>query len=165
MPQPVDRIGNWDSSQLQRVVRELIKLYAPDHLDGLTVDDLIVAGSLTVQGTIALSRFLNINVIGASGQAGYTNSWVNGGAPYFPAAYTKTADKWVRLMGSVKSGTLGQSAFPLPPGVRPSSTSRHAVVSNAVFGIVDITSAGLVIPQSPSSNVLVSLDGIQFKAA
>jgi hypothetical protein len=165
MPQPADSIGNWDSTQLQKVVRELITIYAPDHLGGLTVDDLIVAGSLTVQGTIVLSRFLNINVIGASGQAGYANSWVNGGAPYFPAAYTNTADKWVRLRGAIKSGTLGLAAFVLPPGSRPSSTSRHAVVSNALFGIVDITSAGLVIPQSPSSNVLVSLDGIQFKAA
>jgi hypothetical protein len=153
------------SSDLQRTIREAINVYAPDHLGGLTVDDLIVAGTLTVQGSIILSRFLNINVVGASGQAGYANAWVNGGAPYFPAAYTRSADGWERLRGAVKSGTLGLAAFVLPPGHRPSSTSRHSVVSNGAFGIVDITSAGLVIPQSPSSNVLVSLDGIQFKAA
>lgn len=165
MAQPADNIGGWDSTQLQKVVRELIAVYAPDHLGGLTVDDLIVSGSLTAQGTITYSRWVDINVVGASGQAAYANSWVNGGAPYFPAGYTRTADGWIRLRGAIKSGTVGLAAFVLPPAYRPSSTSRHAVVSNALFGIVDIDKTGNVIPQSPSSNALVSLDGIQFKAA
>lgn len=165
MAQPLDTIAQMSSADLQRTIREAIQVYAPDHFGGLTVDDLVVAGTLVAQGTITYSRWVNINVIGASGQAPYLNSWVNGGAPYFPAGWTRTEDGWIRLRGAVKSGSVGSAAFVLPPGARPSSTSRHAVVSNALFGIVDITSGGLVIPQSPSSNALVSLDGIQFKAA
>lgn len=165
MAQPADTIGNWDSTQLQRVVREIVSLYPPDHLSGLTVDDLTVAGTFTAQGSVTYSLRSTINTIGASGQVAFANSWVNGGSPYFAAAYTKTEDGWVRLRGAIKSGSIGSAAFVLPPGVRPSSTSRHAVVSNSVFGIVDIDKTGNVIPQSPSSNALVSLDGIQFKAA
>jgi hypothetical protein len=165
MAQPADKIGDWDSSQLQRVVRELINLYPPEHLDGLSVDDLTVVGSFTAKGSVTYSLRSTLNTIGASGEVVFANSWVNGGAPYAAAAYTKTEDGWVRLRGAVKTGTIGQAAFTLPPGVRPASTSRHAVVSNSVFGIVDIDKSGNVIPQSPSSNALVSLDGIQFKAA
>lgn len=165
MAQSKDTIGNWDSSQLQRVVRELIAQYPPDHLNGLSVDDLTVVGSFTAKGSVTYSLRSTLNTIGASGQVGYANSWVNGGSPYFAAAYTKTEDGWIRMRGAIKSGTIGLAAFVLPPGARPAATSRHAVVSNSVFGIVDIDKNGQVIPQSPSSNVLVSLDGIQFKAA
>lgn len=165
MAQAAETIGNWDSSQLQRVVRELINLYPPDHLNSLSVDDLTVVGGFTAKGSVTYSLRSTLNTIGASGQVAFANSWVNGGAPYFAASYTRTEDGWIRLRGAVKSGSVGSAAFVLPPGARPSSTSRHAVVSNSVFGIVDITSGGSVIPQSPSSNVLVSLDGIQFKAA
>lgn len=165
MAQAPDTIGNWTTTEFQRVVRELILQNPPDHLGGLSVDDLTVIGSLTAQGTITYSLRSTLSTVGASGQPGFLNSWVNGGAPYRAAGYTKTEDGWIRLHGSVKNGSVGSAAFALSPGFRPTATSRHAVASNAVFGIVDITSAGLVIPQSPSSNVIVSLDGIQFKAA
>lgn len=165
MPPARNTIADWTEGQLAKYVRDAIQQLAPDHLTSLTVDDLIVAGTLTAKGTVTYSTRTLFYVVGASGQPAYTNSWVNGGAPYFAAAYIKTEDGWVRMRGAIKSGVIGSSAFTLPPGFRPASTSRHAIVSNAAFGIVDITSAGLVVPQSPSSNVLVSLDGIQFKAS
>lgn len=161
--QSADTIGSWDSSQLQKVIRDMIQQFPPDHFTGLTIDDLVITDSLSITGKVTYASNATIYNVGTSGQVGFTNGWAQGGAPYFGAGYLKTEDGWVRLRGAVKSGTVGQSAFPLPPGFRPASTSRHVSVQNAAFGILDVTSAGLVIPQT--SNVLVSLDGIQFKAA
>lgn len=161
MPQAADTIGSWDSSQLQKVIRDMIQQFPPDHFTGITIDDLVVTASMTVTGKITYNSNATLYKVGTSGQVGFTNSWVKGGSPYLDPGYMKTEDAWCRLFGAVKNGTLGLGAFTLPPGFRPSATSRHVSVQNGAFGIVDVTSAGLVIPQT--SNVLVSLDGIQFK--
>lgn len=161
MPQQPDTIGSWDSSQLQKVIRDMIQQFPPDHFTGLTVDELTVTTAMSVTGKITYPSNSTLYKVGTSGQVGFANSWAKGGAPYLDPGYMKTEDGWARLFGAVKSGTVTAAAFTLPPGFRPSATSRHVSVQNGAFGIVDVTSAGLVIPQT--SNVIVSLDGIQFK--
>lgn len=91
----------------------------------------------------------------------FSNSWVNFGGALETAGYVK-AGSVVSLKGTVKSGTVGQSAFTLPTGYRPAGTVRFAIPSNGAFGIVEIAAAGTVKILS-GSNVYASLDGINFK--
>ena len=94
----------------------------------------------------------------------FTNSWVNAGGGYYDAAYRKDVQGIVYLRGRLMSGTVGSAAFTLPPSFRPLSTLAFAVVSNAAAGLVEISSAGVVTPKSPSNNTYVSLDNISFLA-
>jgi hypothetical protein len=90
----------------------------------------------------------------------YTNSWVDFGAPNLTVAF-RLVGNWVELRGTMKSGTINAAAFTLPAGYRPTATAQFAVPSNSLFGMVSITSAGVVTPVV-GSNVSVSLDGIHF---
>lgn len=89
------------------------------------------------------------------------NSWVHYGAPYATPSYHKTADGTVVLNGFVKSGSSGV-VFTLPVGYRPSSQLIFTVVSNGVFGRVDVGTDGNVTG-IVYSNVSLSLDGINFR--
>lgn len=93
-----------------------------------------------------------------------TNSWVNFGGVRNPAGYYKDANSRVYLRGVVKSGTVGNAAFTLPAGYRPANTELFAVVSNDLFGAVNVLSNGDVTP-AIGSNVYFSLDGISFRAS
>lgn len=93
----------------------------------------------------------------------FTNSWVNFGSGYNDAAYYKDPFGIVHLRGLVKSGTIGTGIFTLPSGYRPPNIQVHAIASNAAFGYIDISTAGVVRPLSPSNNAWVSLDGITFR--
>jgi hypothetical protein len=165
VPLQPDTIGGWTVSEFQKQVREMVNLLAPTNLGALTVDDLIVVGSLTAQGSVTYSSKNSFFTIGASGQPGFLNSWVAYGAPYQAPAFIKTEDGWVRPRGSMKSGTVGSAAFQLAPGFRPANTVAFATAGSGVVGIVEIDKNGNVTPLSPSTNTRVSLDGIQFKAA
>lgn len=92
------------------------------------------------------------------------NSWVNFGAPYANAGFTKNADGTVRLRGVLKSGTVGLAAFTLPVGYRPLSQLLLATSSNNLFGVVEILASGNV-QLTAGSNVSFSLDGITFRTS
>ena len=92
--------------------------------------------------------------------ASFSNSWVNFGAPETAAGY-RLVGNTVTLRGCVKSGTIGLTIFTLPVGYRPSNTRQFAVVSNALFGSVQISAAGAV-GAATGSNVSFFLDGITF---
>jgi hypothetical protein len=156
-------IGQWSESQLAKYVREAIERLLPDHIPGLTVDDLVVAGTLNVKGTSNFNRKL-FNV-GASGAPAFQNSWVNNGGGYAPAAYWKDEDGIVTVEGTIKSGTLGVAAFILPPGFRPDQHRLYPAYSNNTLGLVQVTSAGQVQPLATgtASNASYSLDAIRFR--
>lgn len=161
--QAPNTIGSWSEADLMRVIRESIERLLPDHIPGLTVDDLIVAGSLDVRGKSDFNR--QVIGVGAAGAPDFANSWANYGSPYAPAAYWKDQDGLVWLEGTIKSGTLGDAAFPLPPGYWPDMDRYFPAHSNGVLGLVHVTSGGLVIPISTgsASNASYTLDGITFR--
>lgn len=78
----------------------------------------------------------------------FANSWVNYGAPYQAARYTKV-NGIVYLEGVIKSGVVGSAAFTLPAGFRPAAAiilpTQSSSGSNGL-GRIDITSAGVVTP-------------------
>lgn len=156
-------IGNWTESQFQKTVREAIAQLLPDFIPGLTVDDLIVKGSLALKGVASFPR--TVTYVGGSGAPVFTNSWANFGSTAAPAAYWKDAFGIVTLEGTIKSGTVGSAAFTLPPGFRPDKDRFFPAYSNAVLGLVQVTAAGLVTPlvTGTASNVSYSLDAIQFR--
>jgi hypothetical protein len=64
-------------------------------------------------------------------------------------------------------GQAGNTMFVLPTGYRPAQTTRFSTVSfvtsEATASRGDITTAGLIVPQSPgTSNSIWQMDGIQF---
>jgi len=91
------------------------------------------------------------------------NNWVNYGAIWNPAGYMKDSLGFVHLRGLIKLGTVGQPAFVLPAGYRPSKILLFPAASNNAFGDVKIESDGSVKPYV-GSNVWFSLEGIIFKA-
>lgn len=164
--QQTDTIGNWSEATLAKVIRESIERLLPTHIPSLTVDDLVVAGSLTINGTTSFTQHQTFSLVGGTGQPGFLNGWVNSvTAGDTPAGFLKTESGYVNLQGAITTGTVGSAAFVLPPGYRPPTNVAFAVTSNGAAGIVTIDSGGNVTPVTPSSNVLVRLDGIQFKAA
>lgn len=156
-------IGNWTESQFQKTLRDAIAQLLPDFIPGLTVDDLLVKGSLTLKGVAAFPRTLTF--VGGSGAPPFTNSWVNSGGSNAPAAYWKDAFGVVTLEGTIKSGTVGSAAFTLPPGFRPDKDRFFPAYSNAVLGLVQVSSGGVVTPlvTGTASNASYSLDAIRFR--
>jgi hypothetical protein len=163
VPPTTDTIGNWSSTQLFQVLRSYLAVNLPDHFPALTVDSLIVTDSLNVQGSSTFNRALV--TVGAGTGPPFTNSWANLGSGNAPAAYWKDDQGLVFMEGTMSSGTLGQSAFTLPPGFRPDKSRTFPAYSNSVAGLVSVTSAGLVIPLavSTASNASYTLDGIVFR--
>jgi len=116
-----------------------------------------VSGNLNLASPTSI-----VTWVAVQGGIGFQNSWVLWDAVLSPVQYAKGTDGWVRLRGMMKSGVVGSSALTLPAGLRPYDIQRITVVSNNAFGRIDIKPTGEVIPQSPSSNVYVSLDGVSF---
>ena len=91
------------------------------------------------------------------------NGWVQGGdSSEDNVSYYKDTFGVVRFRGLMRSGTIGQSAFTLPNGYRPPRNKRFAVVSNNVFGAVQVSSGGVVTPVAGAS-AWMDLDGIAFR--
>jgi len=87
----------------------------------------------------------------------FSNGWGNFGGGNTPVSYCKIGD-FLHFRGLLSAGTIGLGAFTLPVGYRPLYTYNIGTVSNAAFGYVGITTAGVVIPVI-GSNVWFSLDG------
>jgi hypothetical protein len=157
-------IGNWTEADLAKYIRESIERLLPTHIPSLVVDDLIVAGSLNV-ATSTVDFHRQLVVVGTSGAPPFTNGWQNFGGGNTPAAYWKDENDLVFLEGTIKSGTLGVAAFPLPPGYRPSQDRFFAVQSNGTIGLVKVGADGNVSPLATgtASNASYSLDGIVFR--
>lgn len=75
----------------------------------------------------------------------FTNSWVNFGSTFQNCQYRKVGDE-VQLRGTMKTGTVNTAAFTLPAGFRPPADVSFAQSSNALFGLLIISSAGVVTP-------------------
>lgn len=105
------------------------------------------------------------HTVGNPGEPTFTNSWVNYGDPFATAGFRKYLDGRVALRGSIKSGTLAQSAFTLPVGFRPPKALRYnsAVTAQAAaaWQQINIYPDGTVVCWG-DSNVILSLDGIEF---
>jgi hypothetical protein len=90
----------------------------------------------------------------------FTNSWVDYGSGFASAAYRKGVEGLVELMGTISTGTAGQSAFTLP--YAPAGTLVFSVDNNGSHATVTIDTSGHVIP---SANTRISLNGIRFEAS
>lgn len=158
-------LGNLTVTWLTKYIRQQLENSPITSFDAIKVGVLEVTQKLVVDKDLDFKTADTFKFIGSQGFPPFTNAWVNYGAPYSNAGYLKRADGWVELVGVVKSGTVGSSAFTLPPGYRPVSTKSRLTLSNGTTGRVDIGSDGTVTPLSPSSNLSVVLDGLHFKAA
>lgn len=158
------KLGDLTVDWLTRFLRQQQELYPVQFVESFGADQLTVEKKLIVADQVEFSQYGAWRFVGSQGQPAFTNTWVSYGAPYQSASFTKTADNLVLLHGVIKSGTLGSVAFTLPPGYRPDALLSLPALSNSAFGRVDIASDGSVTPQSPSSNLSVSLDGLWFLA-
>lgn len=87
---------------------------------------------------------------------GFTNSWT-AGSPV--PAYRKIGTR-VYLRGLLASGAAPNAAFTLPSTVWPQTAQNLVADSNGVFGVVQVSTAGVVTPHS--GNAPFSLDGISW---
>jgi len=162
---PNATISNWTVTILTKFLEDWFRNHPLPVVEQLAVDQLQVNQQLTVVDKVTFDA-LDLHVIGNAGEPDFENSWTHYGAPYSKAAYLKDPAGFVRLVGVIKSGTIGSPAFVLPPGYRPAvSPGPFTSVSAGSFGRVDIGTDGTVTPQSPSANSSVSLEGITFQAA
>lgn len=164
---PSSKIGDWTVTLLTKFLEDWFRNHPLPPVQQIQVDSLKVNQALEIVKDVYFDA-LDLHVVGLQGEPAYTNSWTFYGAPYSKAAYFKDPVGWVHLTGVIKGGTVGSSAFTLPPGYLPDVTpGPFAVFSGSAnsIGRVDINADGTVVPQAPSSNASVSLEGITFKAA
>jgi hypothetical protein len=158
-----DKIGDWDVTTLTKVIRDILDQQPTVTYEQLVAQVLSVSEELKLNGKITLTNKENYTTVGSTGASAFANSWVNFGAPYYNAAYWIDPFNFVHLRGVIKNGTVGNSAFTLPPGYRPSASLEFWVLSNGTNGRVTIASSGTVTPVLPSNNASVVLDQIIFK--
>lgn len=164
MIQQNQTIGDWDASQLAKFINDMLSANPNPKFGSIQVDDIIVRQQLVLLDTVTAVQGSVVTKIGASGAPAFENSWVNYAAGTQVAGYWRDPLGIVHLQGMIKSGTVGNAAFTLPPGFRPvTGTEVFGTVSNGAIGRVDVTTGGAVTPVSPSSNVYVSLSGMTFR--
>lgn len=158
-------IANWSVSTLTKFIRDVFKNEPITFSQGMTVEELTVVRKLTVKDQADFTAAERWHIVGGTGEPAFQHSWADYGSPYASAAFLKDALGFVHFVGVLQSGTLGSTAFTLPPGFRPATDELFVVMSNNAAGRLDVNSDGTVVPQSPSSNLNVSLSGVTFKAA
>lgn len=106
-------------------------------------------------------------LVGGTGNAAFSNSWVNFGGSNESAQYYKDYLGRVFLGGVVKDGTVNPGStgtiFTLPVGYRPEQAKIYAVPSNGAFGLCTVNPDGSVVA-SVGNNTYFSLSGISFRA-
>ena len=157
-------IKDWTTSRLVRFIKDLFEKDPPGFIGSTSIDNLEVVNTMIVKDRIIFSRDPNLHFVGNPGEASFSNSWTNWGAPYNPMNYWKDPLDWVHLGGVVKSGTVNPPIITLPPGYAPSFTVVVPVISNGAIGRLEIDEDGKITLVS-GSNVYVALDNIKYKAA
>lgn len=163
MIQGQDTIGDWTPSILTKWIRDLFQNTPPDFLPLLRAEEIQVDRVLTLRDRLVLSKEPNFRPVGGTGQPAFESSWVNFAAGWQVAGFWRDPLGWINLRGVIKSGTVGNAAFTLPPGFRPLLSEAFPVISNSAIGYVQVLANGQVIPTTPSSNTWVSLSGIRFR--
>jgi hypothetical protein len=158
---PTGRLGDWSTTDVVKFIQDTFEQNPPKLPARLVVDDVDVAGTLTVRDLIRFTKDANYHSVGATGEPAFENSWANVSGR--PAAFWRDPLGFVHLRGRIDSGSVGDAAFTLPPGLRPPQAATFAVVSNDAMGAVEVGTDGTVTPVTPSDNTYVSLDGISFK--
>lgn len=121
----------------------------------------IYAGGIPAVGTAAT---LGVNPEISARMAGpedwqtptYVNSWVDFGSGNRTGRFRKVGDR-VEIEGLVKDGTLNNTVFTLPTGYRPPQHLHFASQANLAFGVVYVTSTG-VVQFWGSSNTYASIN-------
>lgn len=158
-------IGDWTPSTLTKWIRDLFLNQPPDFLPNLKSEQLRVTKTLVVDDKIEIATEPAFRQIGRTGQPVFENGWVNFGSGWQVAGFQRDGFGWVHLRGIIKSGTVGSTAFTLPPGYRPTLSETFDIRSNGAAGGVDVMADGTVVPVSPSNNAYVSLSGIKFRTS
>lgn len=97
----------------------------------------------------------------------FENSWVNFGGSETDVAYRKDASGVVHLRGMMKNGTIGLTAFTLPPLFRPAANESFITYSTAAAARLEILPDGSVVPgpTAPTGGATsFSLGGVTFAA-
>ncbi len=133
--------------------KPIARIHTPDATLNRIQDGIIAAFN-----PLVLTPFTWITV-GQAGGPAFSNGWTifDTRTPQF----TIDLLGFVLIRGVLASGTIGQPAFILPVGYRPSRNLRFAVDANSAYGMCLIKTDGSVIP-SVGSNVFFFLDGIRF---
>lgn len=95
-----------------------------------------------------------------------TGGWVNYGAGFSTAQYTKSSDNIVTVKGMIKSGTItnGTVVGTLPAGYRPAKKLLLSGVSYDNHVRIDVGPDGAITLQGNANSNWVSLDNITFYA-
>lgn len=96
------------------------------------------------------------------GGLGFQNGWVNFDTVYNTAGYYMQPDFWVRLKGTVKSGTDNTAIFTLPVGLRPPIHFYFTGTSNGVSCELVVQTDGVVRKVGGGNNTSVCLDAVTF---
>lgn len=103
------------------------------------------------------------HVIGAAGEPGFQNSWVNYGAPFSTAAFYRDGAGRVWLKGTLKNGLGSEYCFGLPAGWRPAEQVSFKIYSQGdTAALCSIQTSGVVYLFT-TANAQVILDGISFR--
>lgn len=124
----------------------------------------LVADSAQTLG-VAWAGEVARTVVGAGGGApAFAGTWTHFDATnvYQKVSYYKGADGRVYLCGMAAAGTINTTLFTLPAGYRPAANREFSVASNNAFGLVEVSSAGVVKPVV-GNNSWVSLDTVSFE--
>ncbi len=159
-----DRIGNWTQTQLTKWLRDIFQTQPPDFFPLIRAEEIQATKKLVLGEELAMIREASFRKVGAMGQPTFQNSWVNYGSGWREAGFWRDPFGVVHLRGLIASGTIGQTAFTLPPGFRPSASEVFATVSNNLLGRVSVLSGGAVVCDV-GSNVWLSLSGITFRTS
>lgn len=160
-----DKIGEWTSTILVKFIRDLFQNQPPDFLPLLKAEEIQVTKRIILGESIGYTREPGFRQVGVTGQPAFTNSWVVFGGGWQVPGFWRDPLGIVHLRGLMKDGTVGSSAFTLPPGFRPALAETFAIISNAAFGRLDVLADGTVTPIAPSSNLWVSLNGVTFRTS
>ena len=158
-------LGDLTVTWLTRFIQQQLALFPTTSLETFQAEALTVVNKLTVQDLVDFQGYKTLRFVGTVGQPAFTASWAPYGAPYSDPSFLLLPFGYVALHGTMKNGTLGSSAFTLPPGYRPAAPIPFLVLSNGAAGRVDVGADGTVTPLAPSTNASVVLDQIIFKAA
>lgn len=99
--------------------------------------------------------------ISAWNDVSFLNSWSNLGGAFANVQFRALGNKRVEIRGAATGGTLNSNMFVLPTGFIPADRHAYSIVSNSLFGRIDVREDGgvrLIV----GSNVSAFFSGITF---